>query len=56
MSKYECCPVTGGDKFTVEADSYEFDNASRVHSFKDTDGNLVATQVNVNVRKLPDEA
>ena len=56
MAQYECTPVAGGDKFTVTADKYEFDTATRTHTFKDAADNLVATQMNVNVRRLDDPA
>lgn len=48
---YSVQPVDGSPPYDIQAVTYEFDNTTGRHTFKDADGNLVANLLNVNVRK-----
>jgi hypothetical protein len=56
MPTYLVEPTSGGASFEIVAEHYTFDQATRMHTFCNGEGDskeLVATQQNVNVRALP---
>jgi hypothetical protein len=54
MKTYIISNATGGSSYNISAASYDFDEASGRHIFRDTDGNIIANLLNVSVRQQSD--
>lgn len=51
MKTYIITNASGGSSYNISAASYEYDNSTGRHIFKDEEGNIVANLLNVSVRQ-----
>jgi hypothetical protein len=50
MKTYIITNASGGSSYNISAASYEYDDSTGRHIFRDADGNIVANLLNVSVR------